>query len=177
MSKKTKAGRGIRYSDVSNASIRNILFEISKSFKSNMTFECITNEAMEYFDFKCPYTGIDIKNDFEKNPELFDLDHIVPQNKECCGLNIRGNMIFVKKEINSKKRNTNFEDFILNQTDGTIEEKNERIKRIQAFQQYCGYDPVKIKAAINPILERIYREVEENQKAFIEEITQKISHN
>lgn len=175
MKKRTKAGRGIRFSDVSNSSIRNILFEISKSFENKMSFEDIVEEAMEFFDYKCPYTGEDIKNDYLTKKELFDLDHIVPQNKECCGLNVRGNMVYVKKEVNKNKNKKDYKDFILNYTNGTLEEKNMRIERIHEYQKHCGYDADKITQKIKPILEKIYLQVADNQKAFVSEILKKIN--
>ena len=53
-------------STVSNQSIRNILGEISLSLFDEVTDDYLF-EAAKFFDFKCPYTGEDLKDEIESN--------------------------------------------------------------------------------------------------------------
>jgi hypothetical protein len=60
MSRLTKVAKGIAYGDVSNIAVRNILTEISKSINGNFT-EQEMYDTLDFFDWKCPYTGKDLR--------------------------------------------------------------------------------------------------------------------
>ena len=52
----TKVATGVAFGDVSNQAIRNILTEISKSIGGKFTDQDM-KDTLDYFDWKCPYTG------------------------------------------------------------------------------------------------------------------------
>lgn len=183
----SKAGKGIASGDVANALVRNLLSDLSKSQDTYITNDYIL-KTLEFFDFKCPYTDEELfdqatkanimmklqkgelePEDIEIDRSKFQLDHIVPHNRESCGLNLYGNLVWVKKEANSKKRNLNFEDFINSYDEIPSSEKSKRIQKIKDFQKFTGYDIWISKTNImKKYLEDKYNEVmpaqEENLK-------------
>ena len=110
MSLLTKVVTGVTFGDVSNQAIRNILTEISKSICGKFT-EQDMEDTLDYFDWKCPYTGRDLRQSIEKKDGSYAADHIYPQNKEWCGLNVKGNLIIVDKKANTQKHNKDIETF------------------------------------------------------------------
>ena len=163
---KTKAIRGIEYGDVSNSAIRNILTVVSRE-----SFHKITEQELldtyNYFDGRCPYT----------NKKLIEctevaIDHIVPINKDECGLNVYGNVVIVEKIANSKKNKMNIDDFMLKHPYINVDLKTRktRLKKIKEFQKSCGYKPDEIKLKIHPILEEYYSSTTNIQKERIDTI-------
>lgn len=165
---KTKACRGIYSGDVANASIRNILSELGSISDSELFI------TEEYFDWKCPYTGRDLKSDILSKSKNVSVDHIIPQNKEECGLNVFGNLIFVDKKANQDKRNISFENYIYLLPGLTVNERKERIKKIKDFQSLAKYYPDKIKLKISKDLINIYNNVIKTQTNYIEKLKKKI---
>lgn len=170
----TKACKGIAYGDVSNTAIRNILAEISKDLYGPFTNEQMY-ETMEFFDWKCPYTGKDLKNLIDNNLGGYVTDHIYPQNKEWCGLNVKGNLIIVDKDANAKKHNLSVETFlnedtkVLTNLDEQGLTRKERLAKIQAFQKQCCYDPEQVRKIIRPLMEKHYDEIRLEQEECIRE--------
>lgn len=160
---KTKAARGIQFGDVANSSIRNILGSVS-SITAEEIYDC-----EEFFDWKCPYTGRDLKADILSGKDTVAIDHIVPANRKECGLNIKGNLIFCDKIANSKKQGKNYKDFI-DSLPISKNEKKERIEQIERFQKHFGYDPDMIKSILSPVLDDIYLEVCKKQAEYIKKI-------
>ena len=121
--------------DVANLFIRCLLCDISPSFG---TFtdeqEC---QTLEYFDYKCPYTGEDLREALAQR--RCDLDHIIGHNRQDCGLHMYGNLVVTKKGINARKSSMDFERFIRTKTNGTNTEKQERIDKIKRFMDESGY--------------------------------------
>ena len=89
------------------------------------------NKTVEYFDYKCPYTGEAIS--VEWNAKKYVLDHLIPHNRESVGLHLFGNIIITTRKINARKATKLFKDFIRCGTKGTDEEKNARIQKIRNF--------------------------------------------
>lgn len=121
--------------DVANLFVRCMLSDISDMLGGFSEEEL--KKTVEYFDYKCPYTGQDISVEF--HTDKWVLDHLIPHNRESCGLNLYGNIIVTTREINSKKAAKSFEDFIRFDTQGTKEEKEARIQKIRIFQKEAGY--------------------------------------
>ncbi len=159
----TKVSKGIAFGDVSNAAIRNILTEISKRCYGGIT-EQELRDTVDYFDWKCPYTGEDLIQAIASGE--YDTDHIVPQNKEWCGLNIKGNLVVVAKNVNSKKDDKTVEEFLNGKDFQNLDpaEKQNRLNKIKQFQKDCGYDPNKIRNVLRPLLSGHYQDVREAQK-------------
>ncbi|MBQ6730677.1 MAG: hypothetical protein IJR08_02080 [Bacilli bacterium] len=170
MSKLPKSARGTEPGDASNIVIRNILTGISRKVFGKFT-QADIEETLRYFDYKCPYTDRDLRQDIEKG-ENYAIDHIVPQNKECCGLNVMGNLVYADKIANQKKSSKTVEDFLLN--DNTVlagvsqAERQRRLNKIKQFQKDCGYNPDQIRNAISPYLFSIYDEVGVEQEKRID---------
>ena len=167
MSKATHVARGTTYGDVSNQAVRNILSEISKEIFGKFSDEKM-KETMEYFDWCCPYTGEYLKDKYDKKTGDYATDHIYPQNRIWCGLNVLGNLVLVDKEANRAKGDQSVEDFLLNDTKvlGCLDDatRNERLQKIKDFQNKYGYDPCKIKATISGLLQDRYQIIRNNQE-------------
>ena len=89
----------ISASDAANSFIRSLLSEISHSLGEWGKDE--QKKTLDYFEYKCPYTGEDIREAYEKGE--CDLDHIIGHNKDKCGLHIFGNLVWTTKTTNGKK--------------------------------------------------------------------------
>ena len=159
----TRAAKGIPYGNVSNTEVRNILTEISKQVFGGIT-EHEMEDTLDEFGGYCPYTGENIRHRYDNNLGGYVTDHIYPQNKEYCGLNVKGNLVLVDKEANEKKGDQSVENFLLNSTwlsdiDKLGRTRQQRLDAIKAFQAACGYDPVKIRTIVSPLMEKWYEEV------------------
>lgn len=169
----TKVAKGVAYGDVSNQATRNILTEISKIISGSFT-EQEMYDTLDYFNWKCPYTDKDLRPLIENNLGGYATDHIYPQNKEWCGLNVKGNLIIVDKEANSKKHNKDVETFLL--TDTTvlgnldIHTRQNRLQKIKDFQNECGYVPEQIRDVVKPLLKTRYDEIRTEQEKCINEV-------
>ncbi len=168
----TKAARGIEYGDVSNSAVRNILNEISKQVYGKITKEDMI-DILEYFDWKCPYTGRDLRNDIEQGIDSYETDHIVPQNRDGCGLNIKGNLIIVDKKANNKKNKRTVEEFLLYDQEilkGVSEsDRKSRLQKIRDYQSDNGYNPDIISKALAPYLNKVYDDVRAEQEKRVDE--------
>lgn len=159
----SKVAKGIAAGDVSNIAIRNILTELSV-IKHGKFLDSDMEKTLEYFDYRCPYTGKDLRDMIERGDySQIATDHIVPQNREHCGLNVVGNLVYVDRQANSEKRDQTVDDFLLN-NDGVLyglsqQERQARLDKIKQFQKDMGYDPAAIQAEISPILFQFYDEV------------------
>lgn len=169
-----KSGRymsGIKTeSTLKNDFVRWMLSEISKAVSSsNKSIRPKTKQkefALQEFGYKCPYTGEDISDE-----EKIELDHIIPFNKEHCGLHLRGNLAATSRAINNEKKSQKYDDFI-NTLQGLPQDRQDRINKIQAYMQENGYDensfdPGKIKEFVN----KQHKEFE----AYLERIMSRIS--
>ncbi len=169
----TKVARGIAFGDVSNASVRNILTEISKRVYGGIT-EQELHDTMDFFDWKCPYTGKDLKAAVKQGLGGHATDHIDPQNRECCGLNVKGNLVIVDKAANSEKGNKTVEEFFGNKNSKVLagvdaQTREARLKKIREFQKICGYDPIELKKTLSPLLKQYYDNVRAEQEKRIED--------
>lgn len=170
----TKVAKGVAYGDVSNASIRNILTEISKRISGRLT-EQEMYDTLEFFDWRCPYTGKDLKPLIENGLGGYAADHVYPQNRIWCGLNVKGNLIIVDKIANQQKRDFDVETFLLEDTsvitdiDEIGRTRQVRLEKIKEFQSLCGYDPDKIRLEISALLSKRYDALREEQEKCIDE--------
>lgn len=170
----TKVAKGIAYGDVSNAAVRNILTELSKGYFGGIT-EQEMQDTMDYFDWKCPYTGKDLRPLLESGDGKYATDHIYPQNKDYCGLNVKGNLILVDRAANGEKGSKTPEEFFANPDSKVLAgvdraTRAERLQKIKDFQKKCGYDPLAIRAKISPLLEERYTAVRKEQEEYIEKV-------
>lgn len=152
--------------DAANIFVRCMLSDISDILSgfSNEELE----KTVEYFDYKCPYTGEDISVEYKSKKWV--LDHLIPHNRESIGLNLYGNIIVTTKETNAKKSAKSFEDFIRYETKGTEEEKEKRIKKIRQFQQDAGYfEKVKNVDELKELCKKSYDEIQNKLKSFLKE--------
>lgn len=120
--------------DAANSFVRCILSDIGDMLGGFSNDDL--NKTVEFFDYKCPYTGESIEDAFKKKEYV--LDHLIPHNKESCGLHLFGNIVVTTRKINSEKAAKSFEDFIM-LCEGTKSEKEARIKKLKDFQERSGY--------------------------------------
>ena len=169
----TKVAKGVAYGDVSNQAIRNILTELSKKIAGSF-IEQEMYDTLDYFDWKCPYTDRDLRKSLEDEDGSYATDHIYPQNRDWCGLNVKGNLIIVDRAANSAKRAQDVETFLLTDTkvlgNLDMETRQARLQKIKDFQKQCGYDPDKIRAIVSPILQVRYDEIRQEQEMCINHI-------
>ena len=151
---KTKACKGIHFGDVANSAVRCVLSNLSS----------ITDEelyaAEEFFDWRCPYTGRNLKAEILGDRKNVSVDHIVPQNREYCGINVFGNLVYADKSANQKKQGMSAEEFIRSLPNVSDEEKERRIQKIKDFQSAAGYDPAAIRDKLSKVMDAFYAEVE-----------------
>ena len=168
----TKVAKGVAFGDVSNQSVRNILTELSKSLYGGITEQEI-EDTMKFFDWECPYTGIPLKKELDNKTGNYAADHIYPQNRDECGMNVKGNLIIVSKEANKAKRGLNVKKFMEEDsafwTNLGIDKPTRmaRLKKIEDFQKDCGYDPDKIRTEISPLLNAHYAHIRDEQEKCI----------
>lgn len=166
--KLSKAAKGLTHSDVSNAAIRSILAYISIEKYGRFT-ENDMIETLDFFEWRCPYTGIDLREKIINKTGGYATDHIIPQNMTYCGLNIKGNLIIVDKTANNIKGKKTAKEFLLDDSlpfwSGTPRGiRQSRLNRIHEFQSACGYRPEAIRQAICPLLQQIYSDVQDEQR-------------
>ena len=159
----SKVARGIAPGDVSNIAIRNILTELSVIMHGKF-LDSDMETTMEYFDYHCPYTGKDLRGMFQSGDySQIVTDHIVPQNKKHCGLNVIGNLVYVDRQANNEKKDQTVEDFLLHNQGVlkgvSLKERQARLEKIRQFQKDMGYDPASIQAEISPILTVFYDKI------------------
>lgn len=169
----TKVAKGVAFGDVSNQAVRNILTEISKSISGNFT-EQEMYDTLDFFDWKCPYTDKDLRPLIEENRGGYATDHVYPQNREWCGLNVKGNLIIVDSLANSKKGQDDVEHFLLTNTevlgDIDIQIRQARLDKIKEFQKLCGYDPATIRKVVSPLMKDRYDEIRMEQIGCIQKV-------
>lgn len=169
----TKVSKGVAFGDVSNQAVRNVLTEISKSLCGSFT-EQEMEDTLNAFNWKCPYTGRDLRKSLEEGDGSYATDHIYPQNREWCGLNVKGNLVIVDKQANLAKRDQDIVTFLLTDTKALTDvdkqglSRAKRLKKIQDFQKACGYDPEKIRDVVSPLLKSHYDEVRAEQERRID---------
>lgn len=129
-------------------------------------------ETLDFFGWKCPYTGKDLTGAIVKGEGDYAIDHIIPQNKEYCGLNVKGNLVYTDKEANKQKGKQTAEEFLLN-NQGVLkgvskEERMKRLEKIKEFQRECKYDPTAIQQSVSSYFAKIYDEIRAEQEARID---------
>lgn len=150
--------------DAANIFVRCMLSDIS-DLLGGFSKEDL-EKTVEYFDYKCPYTGEDISVEFKTGKWV--LDHLIPHNRESVGLNLYGNIIVTTKNTNAAKAAKSFEDFIRFETKGTEEEKEKRIQKIRNFQKESGYfDKVKNIDEIKGLCKKEYDNIQNKLKEHV----------
>lgn len=167
----THVARGTTFGDVSNQAVRNILSEISKEIFGKFTDEQMEETMEKYFGWCCPYTGRYLKDEYYKGTGNYATDHIYPQNRVWCGLNVMGNLVLVDKRANNKKGDQSVDEFLLYDTDvlGFLDDaiRQDRLQKIRDFQAKVGYDALKIKDSISHLMQARYAKVKEDQELCI----------
>lgn len=176
----TKVATGVAFGDTSNSAVRNILTEISKELYGRISNDQM-HETMEFFEWKCPYTGEDLRPLIENGRGGYASDHIYPQNQSWCGLNVQGNLVLVTEAANNAKRGLDVETFLRTDTkvlkDLDISIRQERINKIIAFQTKFHYDPEKVRMVIQPLMEERYRDIRNEQEKYIQDAMAKLEAN
>lgn len=171
----TKVAKGVAFGDVSNQAVRNILTEISKALYGGITEQEMEDTMELEFGWECPYTGRDLRASILANDGTYVTDHIYPQNKDGCGLNVKGNLIIVDKRANSEKGKMDVKAFM--ETDSAFwtelgidkPTRMARLKKIQDFQKRCGYDPDQIRAVVSPLMQAHYDAIRAEQENLIDQ--------
>ena len=169
----TKVAKGVAFGDVSNASVRNILTEISKTIFGGITEQEMFDTMEQEFKWECPYTGRDLKSSIISKDGSYATDHIYPQNREWCGLNVKGNLIIVDREANNAKKGLDLDTFMEEDSDFWSKlgvdrtTRMARLKKIKDFQQKCKYDSEKIRAIVSPLLNERYEAIKVEQEKCI----------
>lgn len=117
---------GYEYGDAQNIAVRCFLNQFSKNFQ--YFDEYYKNKTLEYFDYKCPYTDVELT--------LANMvkDHVIPFNKKSCGLHVFGNVLIVDKKANSDKSSKSLEEYLKNYP--------ERLQKIKKFIKVTGYKEI-----------------------------------
>lgn len=133
--------------DVGNIFIRNLLCDLSESINEKGFSENDWKKTTQFFNNRCAFTGKPLSK------SKIVLDHLVPQNKESCGLHLFGNLVPTSKEINAKKSNKDFLVFINEKLEvsdiDSSTSKEEIIAKIYEFQEISGYNTIHQTVKIN----------------------------
>lgn len=170
----TKVAKGVAFGDVSNQSVRNILTELSKAIYGGIT-EQEMEDTIDFFKWECPYTGRNLKKAIVDGDGSYAADHLYPQNRDWCGLNVKGNIVIVDKKANIAKGGMDVDTFMKTDSkfwDDLGMDLPMRLKRLQVikdFQKDCGYDPDKIRFEISPLLNTHYNHIRNEQEKCIED--------
>lgn len=176
----SSAAKGKQTADVANAAIRNILTLLSQYKGYVTTADVFAGSA--YFHNRCPYTGENLTTAIENRKKgikdsSIELDHIVPQNDKYCGLNVNGNLVWVKASVNRDKGDQNYEEFIQNDPQilatTTQKERDDRIAEIRKYQALCGYDPESIQKTVSAMLQQKYKDIQMEQLDFAAKLVKK----
>jgi len=129
MTKRTNPG------DVANSFVRCLLADIGDALGGFSQGDWET--TLEYFDNRCAYSGQPL------DTKTVVRDHVIPHNKEHCGLHIFGNIVPATREANNAKGSRNFREFILNDNvylSGMDKaERERRFNRLNEFLTQSGY--------------------------------------
>ena len=117
---------GYEYGDAQNMAIRCFLNQFSKNF--NYFDKNYELKTLEYFNYKCPYTGVTLTS------ANMVKDHVIPFNKDCCGLHVYGNVLIVDRKANSDKSSKKLDEYLKNNP--------ERLLKIQEFIKSTGYPEI-----------------------------------
>ena len=154
-------GKTYEYGDAQNSAIRVFLYQLSKKLSIFFSDE-YKQKTLEYFNYKCPYSEEDISDG------KFDEDHVVPLNREHCGLHVYGNILLVKKEANRAKRQQSLEKFLKNET--------AKLERIQKFREQSGFTNIyeeyneQLKQNCKSLYKKVREVIEGNFNVFIDDI-------
>ena len=177
----TKVAKGVAFGDVSNQAVRNILTELSKKLYGGITEQEMYDTMENEFDWKCPYTGRDLKASVLAKDGTYATDHIYPQNRIDCGLNVKGNLIIVDKKANAEKDKMDVKTFMETDSDFWTKlgvdksTRMARLKKIQDFQKKCGYDPEQIRTAVALLMQEHYDAVRVEQERMIDKSLDELS--
>ena len=111
----TRAAKGIPFGSVSNTAVRNILTELSKKLMGGIK-EIEMEDTLREFGWRCPYTGRDLRASIAAKDGSYVTDHIYPQNQQWCGLNVKGNLVYVDARANEAKLDQDIKTFLLTDT-------------------------------------------------------------
>lgn len=121
--------------DVANLMVRCLLSDASELLGGWTDGDL--KRTLSYFDFRCAYTGA------AYDPATFVWDHLIPHNKEACGLHVYGNLVPATRAANSAKAAKDFRVFLREPhacLEGlTAEERETRIRRLEDFRLTTGY--------------------------------------
>lgn len=121
--------------DAANIFVRNLLCDVSEELGGFS--EKDWSNTLRFFDHKCAYTGVSLSK------KKIVQDHLIPHNREACGLNLYGNIVPTTKEANGAKSSKDYKDFILNNTSilGDLDEsiRKQRIAKIEEFVAQSKY--------------------------------------
>ena len=136
---------GYEYGDAQNIAVRCFLNQFSKNFQ--YFDEYYKNKTLEYFDNKCPYTDVELTS------ANMVRDHVIPFNKEGCGLHVFGNVLIVDKKANSSKSSKPLEEYLKNEP--------ERLAKIQKFIKVTGYLEIhkKYQEYLRKTCNELYKEI------------------
>ena len=145
---------GYEYGDAQNIAVRCFLNQFSKNFQ--YFDEYYKNQTLEYFDYKCPYTGVELTS------SNMVKDHVIPFNKKSCGLHVFGNVLIVDKKANSDKSSKSIEEYLKNYP--------ERLQKKKKFIKVTGYLEIHEKyqqylcESCNKLYDEIYNIVNDDSK-------------
>lgn len=120
-------------SDAANAAVRAVLRRLSGTLGRWAEEE--KQATIDYFNGCCAYSDTPFERGENGAYIGVQWDHATPENKEHCGLTLKGNMFPVTKTENANKGgDTSFEEYLAN--------RPEKLARVKAFRQDSNYPEV-----------------------------------
>ena len=151
-------------SDIANSAVRILLQDVGRLYDQRRGFEPFRGKndlpvLVDFFGGRCCFC------DAEFRPgNRATLDHLVPMNKESCGLDAWGNVVPCCRNCNGDKQAESWTKFI----DRKVASKavrTDRKKRVRAFIRKYKYAP---PFALAPVADELYGEVGAISKTLID---------
>lgn len=122
--------------DVANLMVRCLLSDASELLGG--WTDADRESTLRFFGNACAFTGEPY------TPETCVWDHLIPHNREACGLHLYGNLVPATRQANSVKGSKDFRTFLRHDHgclgDLSVAEREERVRRLEDFRKFSGYD-------------------------------------
>lgn len=141
--------------DIANSAVRILLQRVGSDYDKQRNHEPFRGKSdldilTAFFDGRCCFCGVAFGRG---NPAT--LDHLIPMNKEECGLDAWGNVVPCCRICNAEKQAKSWTKFI-DQKASSRPVGAERKKRVRAFIRKYNYAP---SFDLAPIADELYKEV------------------
>lgn len=163
-------------SDIGNNAIRIFLQSVGKTYDKkrgitdSVSGQTCKKKLLKIFNNKCAYCNCNLvlnkKNSSIKSTsesKEITIDHLIPMNRKCLGLDSWGNIVPSCLDCNRDKHDKDWKDFIKS-VSKSKEEADSRIKKIDDYIVEMKYNP---NLEMHEIVGNLYEDVSEVAQTLI----------